>query len=42
MANNVQSDCIDMLKAMLVKEEENAWQVFIEGKLLISKLEDEI
>jgi len=31
-----------MLKAMLIKEEEQAWQVFMEGKLLISKLEEEV
>lgn len=39
---NVQSDCIDMLKAMLAKEEERAWAIFMEGKLMIAKLEDEV
>jgi hypothetical protein len=35
LAINVQSDCIDMLKKMLAKEEERAWAIFMEGKLLI-------
>jgi hypothetical protein len=42
LANNVQSDCIDMLKTMLQKEEERAWSVFMEAKLLITRLEEEI
>ena len=36
LATNVQSDCIDMLKAMLVKEEEQAWSIFMEARLLIA------
>ena len=31
-----------MLKQMLAREEERAWAVFMEGRLLISKLEEEI
>jgi hypothetical protein len=31
-----------MLKTMLAVEEEKAWSVFMEGKLLISKLEEEV
>ena len=42
LAANVQSDCIDMLKAMLTAQEEKACKVFTEAKLLIGKLEDEV
>jgi hypothetical protein len=31
-----------MLKRMLAMEEERAWSVFMEGKLLIAKLEEEV
>jgi hypothetical protein len=41
LSQNVQADCIDMLKKVLQKEEERAWQVFMEAKLLISRLDEE-
>jgi hypothetical protein len=41
LAQNVQADCIDMLKRMLQEEEEKAWNVFMEAKLLITRLDDE-
>jgi hypothetical protein len=31
-----------MLKAMLSTQEEKAWKVFTEAKLLISKLEEDV
>jgi hypothetical protein len=37
----VQADCIDMLKATLQREEERAWNVFMEAKLIIARLEDD-
>ena len=42
LAANVQSDCIDMLKTMLSTQEEKAWKVFTEAKLLIGKLEEDV
>lgn len=37
----MQADCIEMLKLVLQKEEERAWQIFMEAKLLISRLDDD-
>ena len=38
----MQADCIDMLKSMLTVQDEKAWKIFMEAKLLIGKLEDDV